>query len=184
MLHARLTLHTLAHRFAQQGGHGFIAIQQRQGPQTRPHAFVRHLLQPNLITPHRPQPPVFTLAAFDLAALDRVALRFTHFAGHTQIRPRAHQARGLARRAHRGAQVHQTLGVRRHHLGTQWQHHLSRRDQGFLVRPHGQILAPAQHTAEHALHIAIHDGDALVKAKRGNGGRCRRANARQGLQRL
>jgi hypothetical protein len=84
----------------------------------------------------------------------------------------------LARPAHGGAQIHQPLRVGGHvlRLGQQ-----AARERPELARGGrgGNRIVDAVTAAEHALHIAVENGGALVEAERGNRRRRGGADARQ-----
>ena len=132
----------------------------------------------------RPEHPQGFAAAFEFAGFDGVAQLLPFLLRHTQSLHRAHGAIGLARQAHGGAQIHQGLGVAGHgrRQGLGGQQFISQIPQHALVRDHGQVGAIAQHAGQDPFDVAIQNGGALAKAKRGNGRRGGSANARQTLQ--
>ena len=95
---------------------------------------------------------------------------------------RTNSALHLARQTHRGAQIHQRLGVARHVGASRRQQVLRQGPQGALVLGHRQVIAKAQHPREQALDVAIQNRRPLLKAKRRDRSRGRAANAGQGLQ--
>ena len=80
---------------------------------------------------------------------------------------RALVAIGLAAVAHRGAQIHQTLGVLVHglHPAPLGQQGMGVLVQVFLRRGQSQVFIKGQQPGQHPAHIAVHDGHRLTKTQ-------------------
>jgi len=74
---------------------------------------------------------------------------------------------GLAAVAHRGTQVHQSLGVLVHglHPSPTGQQGMGVLVQVFLCRGQGQIFTKGQQARKHPPHIAVHDGHRLTETQ-------------------
>ena len=104
--------------------------------------------------------------------------RQTHIGQGTALAGRA------ARQAHRGTQVHQTLGIGRHGAAqaAAWQQVFGALPQGTHRRRLADVVGDGKHARQHALDVAVQDGRALAETERGNRRGRRAANAGQGGQ--